>query len=59
MLLIRASKNLLHSSGESLVLRGIVILEADLQVDGLHKLAFFRLLGMLEHLGNAIEEGFL
>ena len=59
MLPNRASDNLLHSAGESLVLRGIIILEADLQVDGLHKLAFFRLLGVLEHLGHAIEEGFL
>merc|ERR1719151_154313 len=48
----------LHSAGESLVLLGIVVLEADLQVDGLHELAFFGLLGMLEHLGHALKEGF-
>merc|ERR1719458_1020708 len=49
----------IHSAGESLVLLGIVVLEADLQVDGLHELAFFGLLGMLEHLGHALKEGFL
>ena len=56
---IKNNRYVLHSAGESLVLLGIVVLEADLQVDGLHELAFFGLLGMLEHLGHALKEGFL
>ena len=56
---IKKHRYVLNSAGESLVLLGIVVLKADLQVDGLHELAFFGLLGMLEHLCHALKEGFL
>jgi len=49
---------LLDGARETLVLLGIVVLEADLQVDGLHELALLGLLGVLQHLLNALEQGF-
>ena len=49
----------LHSTGETLVLLRIVVLEANLQIDGLHELTLLGLLGILEHLGNALEKRFL
>jgi len=49
----------LDSAGETLVLLGIVVLEADLQVYGLGELAFLGLLGVFENLSYAFVEGFL
>lgn len=45
--------NVLDGSGETLVLLGIVVLEADLEIDGFHKLALLGFLGVLQHLGHA------
>ena len=50
--------NVLDGSRETLVLLGIVVLEADLEIDGLDELAVL-LLGLLEDGLDALEEGFL
>ena len=52
-------RNVLDGAGETLVLLGIVVLEADLEVDGLLELALLGLLGVLEDLLDALEEGLL
>ncbi len=53
------AQNSLDGAGETLVLLGVVVLEADLEVDGLHKLALLGLLGILEHLLHALVQGLL
>ena len=52
-------RDLLDGAGEALVLLGVVVLEADLQVHGLHELALLGLLGVLEHLLHALVQGLL
>lgn len=51
--------NVLDGAGETLVLLGVVVLEADLEVDGLHKLPLLGLLGVLQHLLHALVQGLL
>ena len=51
--------DVLDGAGETLVLLGIVVLEADLEVDRLDELARLALLGGLEHLLDALVEGLL
>ena len=50
---------LLDGARETLVLLGIVVLEADLEVDRLDERARLALLGGLEHLLDALVEGLL
>ena len=51
--------DVLDGAGETLVLLGIVVLEADLEVDGLDELARLGLLGGLEHLLDALVKSLL
>jgi hypothetical protein len=42
----------LHGSGETLITLGIVVLETDLELDGLEKVAFFFIVGVVQQLLN-------
>jgi len=51
--------DVLDGAGETLILLGIVVLETDLEVNGLDKFAYFGLLRGLEHLLDALVESLL
>lgn len=51
--------HVLNSARETLVLLGIVVLETDLQVNGLDELPLLGILGVGEDLTNALVESFL
>lgn len=40
----------LHGSGETLITLGIVVLEADLELDGLEEVALFLIVGVVQQL---------
>ena len=51
--------NVLDGARETLVLLGIVILETNLEVNGLHEFSWLGLLGVLDGFTDALIESFL